>query len=291
MFFAVYWNLVAFAQAIPILRNAKVVLDCAAATGAISCDWSCYDACVSRQTSVYLTAEQMEDCLRNVEKSCVVPAVAYNTIFIADFCSIDAEAPKQGTEDNVVVEQFSQPVSSGYVFTLPRISNQDWKWTVQSASIASASVDVDGDFDIDYCLAPTHYTINAVDTKLIRDDKNTCIMNLDSDVGESGGEEVRASESQAFDTVTSFGFKKLNLNFTDWAQNHEKVKATLGTEPLNVQLSSYNACWAKASNMTLYYSVDFTINTDEINWAISWKSQPFGLLLLGVWLLGENSTP
>eukprot|EP01056_Protomagalhaensia_sp_Gyna25_P004218 Protomagalhaensia_sp_Gyna_25__4217@NODE_383_length_3630_cov_191_540518_g294_i0_p3_GENE_NODE_383_length_3630_cov_191_540518_g294_i0NODE_383_length_3630_cov_191_540518_g294_i0_p3_ORF_typecomplete_len293_score32_85_NODE_383_length_3630_cov_191_540518_g294_i010321910 len=285
MLFFVYWNLVVLAKAIPILRNAKVLLDCAAATGAISCDWNCYDACVSRHTSAYLTAEQMEECLRNVQRSCLIPALAYNTIFIADFCSIDAEAARQWTEDSVVAEQFSQPVSSGYVFTLPRISNQNWKWTVQTASIASASVDVDGDFDMDYCLAPTHYTVNAADIQLIKDPKNMCMMNLDSDTGVSSNEEFRSSESEVFDTVTSFGFKKLNLNFTNWAQNHEKVNATLGTEPLNVQLSSYNACWAKASNMTLYYSVDFTISTDEINWAISWRGQPWGVLFLGFWLM------
>eukprot|EP01053_Blabericola_migrator_P006145 Blabericola_migrator_1__6144@NODE_30_length_19081_cov_136_854686_g26_i0_p9_GENE_NODE_30_length_19081_cov_136_854686_g26_i0NODE_30_length_19081_cov_136_854686_g26_i0_p9_ORF_typecomplete_len284_score22_00_NODE_30_length_19081_cov_136_854686_g26_i01344214293 len=252
------------AHAIPILGNAKVVLDCATASGAISCDWLCYDTCLSSATP-YLTVDQVESCVAQIKKSCVIPAIAYNTIILSDYCSIDGAA--EDDDEESVVEQFAQPKTYGYIFTLPKIGNQQWEWAADSSRIHTASVDVDGDFDIDYCLAPAHYTIGPTNTEVIVDPETSLCVSPTSNT-ETRDDNTRQSESDTvYDTTSAFGFQKLNLNFTIWAQDYELDNNYLGAAPMNLQLSSVNPCWAKATNMTMFYSVNFDIHTDEFDGA------------------------
>eukprot|EP01054_Gregarina_sp_Poly1_P004577 Gregarina_sp_Poly_1__4576@NODE_2453_length_2119_cov_253_382554_g1555_i0_p1_GENE_NODE_2453_length_2119_cov_253_382554_g1555_i0NODE_2453_length_2119_cov_253_382554_g1555_i0_p1_ORF_typecomplete_len283_score22_30_NODE_2453_length_2119_cov_253_382554_g1555_i03011149 len=271
------------ATAIPILRNARVVLNCADATGAIACDWECYDACVSSQASIYLTADQMEACVDRIHKPCVVPAVAHNTVLISEFCSIHAEGSE--TEDeSMAMEQFSLH-SSGYLFEIPRISNQGWKWRMHRSHVQSASVDIDGAFDAQFCLVPSKYKITSASVPIIRNPKGYCVeREEDSKLRES--ESVDLNEQ--FDTSTSFGFRSLNINFTQWARNYESNFEPLGAVPLNIRLSAVNTCWAPADNATLYYSVNFAIHTAELNsspYSFSLQQLPQLLLLLVfVWI-------
>eukprot|EP01055_Gregarina_sp_Pseudo9_P005714 Gregarina_sp_Pseudo_9__5713@NODE_824_length_2160_cov_94_663366_g773_i0_p2_GENE_NODE_824_length_2160_cov_94_663366_g773_i0NODE_824_length_2160_cov_94_663366_g773_i0_p2_ORF_typecomplete_len287_score89_59DUF2280/PF10045_9/0_14FGARAT_linker/PF18072_1/14FGARAT_linker/PF18072_1/1e02_NODE_824_length_2160_cov_94_663366_g773_i011722032 len=266
-------------RSIPVLRNAKVVVNCAGASGAISCDWLCYDACVSSQSSVYLSADQMEQCLSVINKACTVPATAHNVVVVSEFCSVSAESPKEVAAEEVPVDQYTVR-NPGYLATLPKISNQHWKWEVQNSVIQAMSVDVDGDFDSEYCLVPSSYKVTATGAEIIRNDKNICAE-------EEYNVEVRETETELemFDTTTSFGFKKLNLNFTQWARNYESKYEALGLAPTNVRLTSLNTCWAPASNMTLHYSVNFTVRTDELNAARAGTGDAVSLALVLGWLL------
>lgn len=226
-------------------HDAQVEIDCSKATGtSMSCDWKCYDACIAPHIDG-LTLTMFMDCLQLIHGDCIIDAKAYMRFEPEWYCTSLPSALASGTQ------------YQGYAIKFPDFSSSEGLH-IPDTKLESVSVDIDAPFDIKSCKSLINYSVsnNSEQTS------SSSVCNNPIPVG--------------YDyTKASFGIHRVNLNFTTWAQLYEtNTYSNIGEQKgkdLIIQFSTLGPCWARATNMRIFYSASFRIDTATFNSAAQIK--------------------